>query len=192
MKWKIAVLVAIGVDQEGYCQVLGVMEGIKEDKESWRGFLRHLKERGLKGVQLVTSDKCLGLVEVLGEFYLEAAWQRCMFHWYRNEASQVPKTETKGVMAMLKAIHAQEDRDVAEKKAVDVVAKLRKQKLTKAAQCIEEGVSETLIYMVFLRELLDTDPDEQSAGGRFVNRKLVSWFGFLPGAKGAYNFRDFQ
>lgn len=71
---NVAVLVAIGVDQEGYRQVLGVCEGTKEDAESWKNFLRHLKERGLKGVQLVTSDKCLGLVESLAEFYPEADW----------------------------------------------------------------------------------------------------------------------
>lgn len=149
---NVAVLVATGVDQDGYRQVLGVCEGMKEDKESWRAFLRHLKERGLKGVQLVTSDKCLGLIEVLPEFYPDATWQRCMVHWYRNVGSSVSKSKKKEVMAMLKAIHAQEDREAAEKKAVDVVAKLREIKLAKAAQCVEEGVSETLSYMAFPRE----------------------------------------
>ncbi len=85
-----AVLVAIGVDQDGYRQVLGVVEGMKEDAESWRNFLRHLKERGLAGVRLVTTDKCLGLVEALGEFYPAAVWQRCMVQWYRNVLSVVP------------------------------------------------------------------------------------------------------
>ena len=149
---NVAVLVAIGVDQDGYRQVLGVCEGMKEDKESWRAFLRHLKERGLKGVQLVTSDKCLGLVEVLAEFYPEASWQRCMVHWYRNVGSQVSQAKKKEVLAMLKAIHAQEDREAAEKKSVDVVAKLRELKLAKAAKTVEEGVSETLSYMAFPRE----------------------------------------
>ena len=149
---NVAVLVAIGVDQDGYRQVLGVCEGTKEDAESWRQFLRHLKQRGLKGMQLVTSDKCLGLVEALAEFYPEADWQRCMVHWYRNVASSVPNAKTKDVMAMLKAIHAQEDRQAAEKKAADVVAKLRAMKLSKAAKCVEEGVSETLTYMAYPRE----------------------------------------
>jgi putative transposase len=149
---NVAVLVAIGVDQDGYRQVLGVCEGAKEDTESWRQFLRHLKERGLKGVRLVTSDKCLGLVEALGEFYPEADWQRCMVHWYRNVGSTVPKSKIKEVMAMLKAIHAQEDRQAAEKKAVDVVAKLKAMKLPKAAKCVEEGASETLSYMAYPRE----------------------------------------
>ena len=76
-----AVLVAIGVREDGYREILGVVEGVKEDTESWRNFLRHLKQRGLLGVQLFISDKCLGLLEALGEFYPEAAWQRCMVHW---------------------------------------------------------------------------------------------------------------
>lgn len=149
---NVAVLVAIGVDHEGYRHVLGVCEGAKEDTESWRKFLRHLKERGLKGVQLVTSDKSLGLVEALGEFYPEADWQRCVVHWYRNVGSEVPRHRMREVMAMLKAIHAQEDREAAEKKAIDVVEKLRALKLHRAAKVVEEGVSETLRYMAYPRE----------------------------------------
>jgi putative transposase len=149
---NVAVLVAIGVDQGGYRHVLGVCEGLKEDTESWRKFLRHLKERGLKGVRLVTSDKCLGLVEVLPEFYPEADWQRCVVHWYRNVGSEVPRHRVREVMAMLKAIHAQEDHAAAEKKAIDVVEKLRAWKLPKAAKVVQDGVSETLRYMAYPRE----------------------------------------
>jgi putative transposase len=47
---------------------------MNEDKESWRGFLRHLKARGLDGVKPIVSDKCQGLVEVLAEFYPVALW----------------------------------------------------------------------------------------------------------------------
>jgi putative transposase len=149
---KVAVLVAIGVDQDGYRQILGVVEGAKEDAESWRQFLRHLKERGLAGVELVISDKCLGLVEALGEFYPEAAWQRCMVHWFRNVLTVVPTSKAREVVAMLKAIHAQEDHAAAEKKAADVVTKLQDMKLAKAAKIVEEGMAETLSYMAFPRE----------------------------------------
>ena len=149
---NVAVLVAIGVDQEGYRQILGVCEGAKEDAESWRNFLRHLKQRGLKGVRLITSDKCLGLVEALAEFFPEAMWQRCVVHWYRNVMSVVPRGKVRQVVAMLKAIHAQEDREAAQKKAVDVVGKLREVKLAKAAKTVEDGVDETLSYMSFPHE----------------------------------------
>jgi transposase-like protein len=78
---NIAVLVAVGVNREGFREVLGVMEGAKEDKERWTALRRYLKGRGLKGVLLFVSDKCLGLVESLAEFYPDAAWQRCAVHF---------------------------------------------------------------------------------------------------------------
>jgi transposase-like protein len=103
-------------------------------------------------VALVISDKCLGLVEALGEFYPEAAWQRCMVHWFRNVLTVVPTSKAREVVAMLKAIHAQEDRTAAEKKATDVIRKLHDMRLAKSAKIVEEGVAETLSYMAFPRE----------------------------------------
>jgi putative transposase len=78
----IAVLVAVGVNAEGHREILGVTEGAKEDTDSWRNFLQQLKSRGLAGVHLVIADKCLGLVEALGECFPEARWQRCTVHFY--------------------------------------------------------------------------------------------------------------
>jgi transposase-like protein len=46
---NVSVLVAFGVNQEGYREILGVAEGAKEDKASWSAFLRYLKERGVAG-----------------------------------------------------------------------------------------------------------------------------------------------
>jgi putative transposase len=149
---NIAVLVAVGVDQNGFREILGVCEGIKEDQESWRNFLRHLKQRGLTGVQLVISDKCLGLVETLGEFFSDARWQRCMVHFYRTVFSCVPNDKVKAVAGMLKAIHAQESRDAALEKAAAVAEKLDAMKLSKAANVVREGIAETLSYYYFPRE----------------------------------------
>jgi len=99
-------LAAIGVDQEGYRRVLGVVEGHKEDKAGWLGFLKHLKKRGLTGVRLIISDACLGLAEAAGECFPEAAWQRCTVHFYRNVFSHVPRGKVREVAAMLKARRA--------------------------------------------------------------------------------------
>ncbi len=101
-----------------------------------------LKQRGLEGVQLFVSDKCLGLIENLAEFYPEARWQRCAVHFYRNVWTKVPSGKMKEVSAMLKAIHAQEDRDAAHEKARLVIEKLRAIKLRDAADLIEAGVEE--------------------------------------------------
>jgi len=144
--------VCIGVNQDGHREILGVAEGAREDKESWRNFLRYLKKRGLKSVKLVISDKSLGLVEVLGEFYKESQWQRCIVHFYRNVFTVIPKGKRKEVAAMLRAIHAQEDRAAARQKSADVAKKLEKMRLRKAATIVREGIEETLSYMSFPRE----------------------------------------
>lgn len=146
---NVAILVAIGVASDGYREVLGIAEGAKEDKASWLGFLRHLKQRGLSGTRLFVSDACLGLVESLAEVFPEAAWQRCVVHWYRNAFSCVPKGKVKEVAAMLKAIHAQEDHAAALKKADDVAEKLSAMKLADAAAFVRESVQQTLSYMSF-------------------------------------------
>jgi len=149
---NVAILVAIGVAQDGFRDILGICEGAKEDKESWSNFLRHLKQRGLKGVQLIISDKCIGLVEAVSEFYPEAQWQRCIVHFYRNVFTVVPKGKVREVAAMLKAIHAQEDRVEASKKAEAVAAKLEDMKLKEAAAIVREGAGETLSYYAFPAE----------------------------------------
>jgi len=146
---NVSILVAIGVDEQGYRQVLGIKEGAKEDKDSWIAFMRNLKERGLSGVELFISDKCLGLVESLADFYPEAKWQRCVVHFYRNVFTIVPKSRVKDVAAMLKAIHAQEDRQAAEEKVAAVVKKLKKMRLNEAAKIVEQGAGETLSYYAF-------------------------------------------
>ena len=143
---NVSVLVAIGVSQTGYREVLAVGEGAKEDRASWTNFLREMKQRGLKGVELFVSDKCLGLVENLADFYPDAKWQRCVVHFYRNVWTAVPTGKVKEVAAMLKAIHAQEDRKAAQQKAIQVIEKLRAMKLAKAAEIVENGIEETLSY----------------------------------------------
>ncbi len=110
---NVSLLVAIGVNAEGYREILGICEGAKEDKSGWSAFLRHLVDRGLRGVELIISDACRGLVESIGEFLPDARWQRCVVHFYRNVFSHVPATKVREVSHMLKAIHAQETRVTA-------------------------------------------------------------------------------
>ncbi|OPZ84277.1 MAG: Transposase, Mutator family [bacterium ADurb.Bin429] len=148
----VAVLVAVGVSADGYREILGVAEGMKEDTESWRAFLRGMKARGLQGIRLVVSDCCLGLVEALGEVFPQAAWQRCVVHFYRNVLGQVPRGKSREVATMLKAIHAQEDRAAALQKAEAVAMKLRELKLEKAAKVLQAGIADTLAYYAFPSE----------------------------------------
>jgi len=160
---NVSVLVAIGVGSDGHRQILGVAEGQKEDLEGRREFLRHLKERGLAGVQLIISDACMGLVEAAAEFFPDAQWQRCVVHFYRNVFGQVPKSKVAEVARMLKAIHAQEDHGAAEDKAREVIAKLRAMRLPKAAELVEAKAHETLTYCAFPSNHWRQGQDQQSA-----------------------------
>jgi putative transposase len=146
---NVSVLVAIGVASDGYRQVLGVCEGAKEDKAGWTGFLRHLKQRGLSGVQLIISDACIGLIESVSDFYPKAKWQRCIVHFYRNVFTVVPRGKVKHVAMMLKAIHASEDLQAAREKAESVARKLKGMRLSEAAKKITDSIDETLTYYEF-------------------------------------------
>jgi len=149
---NVSVLVAVGVGEDGYRDILGVAEGCKEDKAGWSGFLAHLKQRGLKCPELIISDKCIGLIESLGDYYPDAKWQRCGVHFYRNVFSVVPRGKMKEVAAMLKAIHAQEGVEEAREKAAAVADKLDDMRLHKAAEKIRSGIDETLSYYDFPAE----------------------------------------
>ena len=142
-------LLAIGVDEEGYREVIGATEGMKEDAESWRNFLKWLKGRGLEGVRLIVGDKCLGMNNAVQEVYPEAKYQRCTVHFYRNVMSVTPRNRMREVTRMLKAIHAQESKESARKKAKDVVEALKGMRLKEAAKKVEESIEETLTYMEF-------------------------------------------
>ena len=92
---NVSLLVATGVNVEGYRNILGIVEGAKEDKASWLNFLKHLKDRGLSGVRLIISDACLGLMEATAEVFPDAGWQRCVVHWYRNAFAKVPRSKSR-------------------------------------------------------------------------------------------------
>ena len=139
---NVSVLVAIGVSREGYREILGAAEGMKEDRESWKNFFVWLKERGLTGVRLFIGDKNLGMLETIGEVFPEPKYQRCIVHFYRNVFSVVPRGKVREVAMMLKAIHAQESKSAARQKAAQVVQNLREAQLKAAAQKVEASIEE--------------------------------------------------
>ena len=149
---NVAILVAIAVNEDGFREVLGAAEGMKEDKASWVSFFQCLRGRGLNGVKLIVGDKCMGMLEAVGEVFPDAKYQRCIVHFYRNVFSVVPKSKVKIVAKMLKAIHAQESKKASREKAKAVVAELKTMKLKEAAKKVEDGIEETLTYCDFPSE----------------------------------------
>lgn len=149
---NVAVLVVITVNEDGFLEVLGVDEGMKEDKASWVSFLWRLKGRGLDSVKLIVGDKCMGMLEAVGEVFPDARHQRCIVRLNRNVFSVVPKSKVKQVAKMLKAIHAQESKRASREKAKAIVAELKAMNLPEAAQKVEEGIEKTLTYCDFPSE----------------------------------------
>lgn len=146
---NVSILVAIGVDGDGRREIIGCAEGFTESKDSWREFLLWLRGRGLKGVRMVTGDKCQGMVGALEEVSPQARYQRCTVHFYRSVFSKVPKQRRTLVAKMLKAIHAQESKEAAVAKAGEVAAGLEGMRLGAAAKVVREGYLETLTHADF-------------------------------------------
>ena len=95
-------------------------------------------------MKFIVGDKCLGMLEAVGEVFPDAKYQRCTVHFYRNVFSVVPRSKVKLVAKMLKAIHAQESKKASREKAELVIAQLREMKLKEAAKKVQDGVRETL------------------------------------------------
>ena len=149
---NVAVMVAIGVNDDGYREVIGAAEGFTESAECWREFLSWLKSRGLRGVRMFTGDKAAGMVGSIAEVFPNAAYQRCTVHFYRNALAKVPKSKRPKAAAMLKAIHAMESREASEAKALEVADELDSMRLKEAAKVVRDGYAETLTYTRFPRE----------------------------------------
>ena len=149
---NVAVMVAIGVNGDGYREIIGAAEGFTESTECWRDFLSWLKSRGLRGVRMFIGDKAAGMVGALAEVFPDAAYQRCTVHFYRNALSKVPSSKKKAVATRLKAIHAQESFEACQEKALRVAGDLEEMRLKEAAKVVREGYLETLTYTRFPEE----------------------------------------
>ena len=110
-----AVLVASGITPEGERQVLGVSVSLSEHETHWRTFLKNLKDRGMYGVKLVTSDDHEGLGAARRAVLGSVPWQRCQFHLQQNAGAYVPKQSMRmEVAADIRALFNAPDRKTAD------------------------------------------------------------------------------
>ena len=110
-----AVLVASGITPEGERQILGVSVSLSEHETHWKAFLQGLKDRGLRGVELVTSDDHSGLGAARRSVLGSIPWQRCQFHLQQNAGAYIPKQSMRmEVAADIRAMFNAPDRRTAE------------------------------------------------------------------------------
>ncbi len=148
-----AVLVATGVNAEGYREILGVDVGSAENGATWTAFLRGLVARGLSGVRLVVSDAHEGLKAAIAAVLDGAAWQRCRTHFIRNLLAKVPGTPSRWWPRWCARSFAQERPEDAWAQLERVVEQLRAGKFADAADLLEDAAADVLAYTSFPRDV---------------------------------------
>lgn len=144
-----AVFVAIGVNENGEREVLGVDVAKKEMASSWRRFLSVLvNERGLGGVQCVMSDAHEGLQAAIPAVFNDVTWQRCYVHFMRNVLDKVGKTARPLVRGALRNIFHQESLEDA-REALSKAVDLLEAKHHRAAQLLIDAETDVLAYFDF-------------------------------------------
>jgi transposase-like protein len=139
-----AVLVAVGVLPDGKRTVLGVSVSLSEAEVHWRKFLAELVERGLHGVEMITSDAHEGLKAARQAVFPGVPWQRCQFHLQQNAAAHVPKVEMRiAVAADLRAVFNAPDQAEAERLLKLMLDKYRLS-APRLAEWLEENVPQGL------------------------------------------------
>src|SRR6187431_3113171 len=149
---KVAVMVATGVNADGYREVLGIHTATTESGAGWLGFFRDLTARGLSGVALVTSDAHAGLVEAIGATLPAASWQRCRTHYAANLMAVTPKSQWGWVKALLHSVYDQPDAAAVHAQFDRVLDGLH-DKLPQVAQHLETAREDILAFTVFPKEI---------------------------------------
>jgi putative transposase len=138
-----SVLIAIGVDAAGRRSVLGVSVSLSEAEVHWREFFKSLIERGLHGIELITSDAHAGLAEARKACFPGVPWQRCRFHLMRNALAHVPREEMKReVMDDLRSVLDSADEHTAGEQLRRVARKYEKT-APKLSAWMEQNVPES-------------------------------------------------
>jgi putative transposase len=163
-----ALVLAYGVHESGYREVIALDVGEAETEAFWRGFLRSLVERGLSGVQLVVSDAHAGLKKAIAQV-LGCPWQRCTVHFLREALGHARREQQPMLAALLRPIFNAEDREQARQLVGDALERLRKP-LPKVTALLEEAEEDLLAFYGFpgmhWPKLRSTNPLER------VNREI--------------------
>lgn len=161
-----ATIIAVGVSTDGRREVLGVATGPTEAETFWKGFLRSLADRGLRGVKLVIADDHKGLRAAASKVF-HATLQRCRIHWMRNALAHVSTKQRPAVTAMIKTIFAQETSQEAHKQWQTIADALR-DRAPKLAEMMDAAREDVLAYTAFPKDhwpqISSTNPLERLNG----------------------------
>jgi len=131
-------LIAVGINEDGYREIIGFQVANTETESSWGEFFVSLKERGLKDVHLVTSDNHKGLAKAVRRHFQGATWQRCQTHFSRNMLDQTPKALQPEMKEDLRELYEAVDLDSARKIRDQIIGKYET-RAPKAAALLDEA-----------------------------------------------------
>jgi transposase-like protein len=131
-----SLLIATGINREGYRDLLGFFLGDSESEASWSTFFVSLKQRGLSGVDLIVSDNHKGLVNAVRQQFQSASWQQCQTHLSRNVLSACPKSEQTALHKQLRRLFEAETPEAARQVLKEILARFGKA-APKACDCLE-------------------------------------------------------
>lgn len=149
---KMSNVIATGVKEDGYREIIGCGVINSETKTEWSDFIQSLKERGLQVSGMMISDANKGLQEGLSKNYPGVPWQRCQVHFFRNLFDKLPRSKVSKYSEMLKLVYAQpsfEEAQVEIKKMVEDLVATGKEGV---ADWLEENIPETLNLYSFPKE----------------------------------------
>lgn len=141
-----AFMIAYGTDEYGHREILGFGAYANESKDTWRQFLRSLKDRGLKDVLMFTSDAHEGIIYAISKVYPNVPWQRCQFHFSKNITDKVPKKYQAGVRSELQEMFQCCTMKDARKKRDEIIADY-KDIAESAMTCLDEGFESAMTVM---------------------------------------------
>ena len=149
---NLAILVAVGVNKAGKREVLGVSVSLSEHEVHWRAFLEHLKERGLRGMQLIISDNHAGLRAACNATFGGLPWQRCQFHLQQNAQAFVLRKDMRAAVAEdIRTIFNAPDRATAEAYLLKAIEKYEKS-ASRLAAWMAENIPDGLTVFDFPQE----------------------------------------
>lgn len=145
-----ALVIAVGVNDSGRREVLGLAVGPAETESFWTEFLRSLVKRGLSGVRLVISDAHEGLKNAVAKT-VTATWQRCRVHFMRNALAHVPRRQHQMVAAVIRTAFVQENHTEARNQWRETADKLRG-RFPKLGELMDQAEEDVLAFMHFPKE----------------------------------------
>jgi putative transposase len=157
-------LIAVGVNAEGYREILGIDVTTAEDGAGWLAFLRSLTARGLCGVKLVTSDAHAGLLAAIGAALPGSSWQRCRTHYATNLMAVTPKASWPWVRTLLHSVYDQPDSQSVGAQYDRIIDALS-DKLPRVADHLENARADLLAFTSFpkqiWRQIWSNNPQER-------------------------------